>query len=338
MSGGTNSSSCPPYDSKEYANVAIASAVSAGVSLAAGCFVILVMALLQKWKYFSQRLILYLAIATILTSISTILHRVDYENQISDFYTRFCAVGGFLEQVTSWIFLNANSAITIYLFMNVVTKIKTEHLELLYVFFIFLFPFTFNWIPFINSAYGRSGAWCWIRSDDTATCESFVFGQYLIFILWYIPLYAILLVLIGLYLVILQRLHRASREWTRSPTIEAKELQKRSQQDVLPLMAYPLIFFLLSIPPLINRIQALASPGKPELALWYIAAMSFPLTGGLIATVYVLQPDTRNRLRWKYLRAGLVGCIGKKGQDESVTEYPIEYVRSESVVYMADTG
>lgn len=126
MSGGTNSSSCPPFDRKEYANVAIASAVSAVISLVAGCFVISVMVLLQKWKFFSQRLILYLAIATIFTSIATILHRVDFENQTSDFYTRFCILGGFLEQVTSWIFLNANSAITIYLFMNVVVKIKTD--------------------------------------------------------------------------------------------------------------------------------------------------------------------------------------------------------------------
>lgn len=96
-------------------------------------------------------------------------------------------------------------------------------------------------------------------------------------------------------------------------------------------MAYPVIFFLLSIPPLINRIQSLANPRNPELALWYIAAMSFPLSGGLIAVVYVLQPDTRKRLRWKYLRAGLMECIGKKGQEESAKEYPIEYVLCESI-------
>lgn len=335
MPAGSNTSSCPPYDSNDYANVAAASAVSALVSLVAGTFVISVIMLLEKWRYFSQRLILYLAIAAILTSVSTILHRVDYDNQTSSFYRRFCAMGGFLEQITSWIFLNANSAITVYLFANVVAKVNTERLEPLYLAFIFFFPFTFNWIPFIKSSYGRSGAWCWIRSDDTDTCESYAFGQYLIFVLWYVPLYITLFILISLYLVILVRLHRASKEWTRNPTKEARKLQKKSQHDVLPLMAYPLIYFGLSVPPLVNRIYTLVNPGSPELILWYISALSFPLEGGLIAVAYTLDPGTRKRLTWKHIRAALGRCVSRRGRKDGIMEYPIEHVPDESIALPA---
>jgi hypothetical protein len=291
------------------------------------------MMLFRKWRYFSQRLILYLAIAALLASISTILHRVDYDNNTSDFYTRFCAMGGFLEQVTSWIFLNANSTITVHLFLKVTTKLRTKRFELLYVFFIFVFPLTFNWIPFIHSAYGRSGAWCWIRSDDPATCEKFALGQYMIFFLWYIPLYTTLLTLIGLYIVILFRLHRASKEWSGNQSEEAEEIWRRSKRDILPLMAYPAIFFTLSFPPLINRIHGWANPGSPELVLWYISSVSFPLQGGLIAVAYGLDPGTRKRLRWNHVKAALLEYIGKKERTVSAMEYPAEHVTGGSLEY-----
>lgn len=330
MPGGTNTSSCPPYDSEDYADVAIASAVSALVSLLASCFVIAVMVLLKKWRYFSQRLILYLAVAALFTSISTILHRVDYRNQTSDLYTQFCIFGGFLEQVTSWIFLNANSTITFYLFANVVAKKNTEKFETAYFIFIFLFPFTFNWIPFVQSSYGRSGAWCWIRTDDTATCDNHVFGQYLVFLLWYIPLYVTLAILISLYVAILFRLHRASKEWTANPTAEARELRKKAHHDVLPLMAYPAIYFVLSFPPLLNRIQGLANPDNPSLALWYVSAISFPLQGGLIAVAYSLDPGTRKRLRWSKLKPTLRGFIRRERLVEP-KEYAVEHMEDENM-------
>lgn len=329
MSGGTNSSSCPPYDSKDYTKVAIAGAVSGFVSLLASCFVISVMILLKKWRYFSQRLILYLAIAALLFAMSTILHRVDYRNQTSEFHTRFCVFGGFLEQVTSWIFLNANSSITFYLFANVVAKKNTEHFETAYFIFIFLTPFTFNWIPFIQTSYGRSGAWCWIRTDDIATCDPYPFGQYLVFLLWYVPLYITLIVLICLYVVILFRLHRASKEWMVNQTPESTELWNRTHRDVLPLMAYPAIYFALSFPPLVNRTQGWADPGNPSLALWYVSAVSFPLQGGLIAVAYCLDPGTRKRLRWNNLKAMLREFI--RGESTSPKEYAVEYVEDEGM-------
>ena len=315
-----------PYDSVDYAYVAVASAVSAFITVVASCFVIFILVLYKRWKYFAQRLVLYLSIAALLTGISTVLHRVDYSNEMSDFYLRFCTFGGFLEQITSWMILNAIVAITMYLFMSVIMKRNTEKLEVLYVSFIFLFPFLFNWIPFIHSSYGRSGAWCWIRSSDRLTCEDHVFGKVLIFVLWFVPLYVILISVVILYLIILVKLHRDNKKWSDKQTNEQTNFNK-TQRQLIPLMAYPFIYIILSIPPLINRIQGLVNPDNPNLVLWYFSAISFPLQGGLIAIAYSLDPATRKKLTRQKFKDAFKSYTRKK---TVIREYPAESTMDKS--------
>ena len=319
----TEDINCTIYDSRAYVYVAIASVASAFVSLLAGCFVIVILILFKKHHFFSQRLILYLAITTLLASISTIVHRVDYNNQESEFYVNFCRFGGFLEQNTSWMQLNAISSITIYLFVNAIFKKGTEKLEPLYVFLIFFFPLLFNWIPFIQGSYGRAGAWCWIRSKERGTCNDFILGRWLQFILWFIPLYIILVILIGLYVTILISLNRANRQWANEPSsMKSKTFRKLAKNNLIPLIAYPLIYFLLNIPAFMNRVQNYVHPNDPELALWYLSALISPLQGGVIAIAYTLDPGTRKRLNWIEIKAAMKRWV----QKERYEEYPLEYL------------
>ena len=102
--------------------------------------------------------------------------------------------------------LNAVASITVYIFVGAVFSKQTDRFEVLYLFFIFVFPLLINWIPFIDAAYGKAGVWCWIRSEDNS-CATFLFGQILEFILWYIPLYLILTILLLLYVIILVKIH-----------------------------------------------------------------------------------------------------------------------------------
>ena len=174
-----------PYTGHEYVIVAALSAASAFISLLASYFIVSIIVLFKKWKFFAQRLFLYLAIAAILTSLSTIIHRVDYENQTTDFYVGFCRFAGFMEQITAWMQLMAVVSITVYVFAYAMFRKRTESLvyELVYVFFIFAFPLLFNWIPFTVNGYGRAGAWCWIPSEDIFTCKKLLSGRILQFVL-----------------------------------------------------------------------------------------------------------------------------------------------------------
>ena len=321
------STSCSPYDHPDYARVALTSSVSAILSLAASFFVIFIIILFKKWNFVSQRLILYLAIASLMTSFSTVLHRIDYDNQTSSIYVRFCTFGGFFEQVTSWMLLNSIVVITVYLFALAVFAKDTKKLEPLYGLMIFLFPILLGLFPFIKSSYGLSGAWCWIRIEDRRTCEHFLLGEYFIFALWFVPLYITLGVLVVMYVIILVKLiwkNYSMKKWHREVTAETQHLLGVNRRTSMSLIAYPLLYFFLGIFPLMNRIQNGIDPEHPVLALWYMAALAFPLTGGLIGIAYALDVETRQRLTWVQIRAAF-----RQWKEKDSVEYPVTYVNED---------
>ena len=276
-------------------------------------------------------MILYLTIASLLTSFSTILHRVDYNNETTEFYRHFCIFGGFFEQMTSWMLLNSVSCITIYLFAMAVLNKDTEKLEVAYVLAIFLFPFLINWIPFIHSSYGRAGAWCWIRIEEMDdNCTRFTLGKYFIFILWFVPLYVILTVLVVMYVFIIISLKwgvcSKHKYWGQGKaTTKGKDLLETNKHNTYSLLTYPLIFLVLEIFPLMNRIQNAAHHNQPSLVFWYMSALAFPLTGGLIGIAYALDARTRRRLTWPHVRLAFTDWTKK----DKCSEYPIEYVEGD---------
>ena len=316
-----------PYTRHEYAIVAGLSAASAFVSLLASCFIVSLIVLFKKWRFFTQRLVLYLALSVIFESLATIIHRVDYENERSEFYVRFCQFSAFVEQNTSWIELMAVVSITLYVFVAAVFSKRTDRFEWLYVFFIFFFPLTFNWIPFTVDAYGRAGAWCWIHSEDIYACNSTnVPGQILQFVLWYVPLYVILIILIALYVTILVKIHWYDpRKYKMSNDNHAsKQDHQEMSKEIQSLLWYPFIYFMINLIPLINRIHGLARPNNPSLALWILTALLFPIQGGFIALAFTLDPDTRKRLTIVQIRAATKELCQRSGK--IVKEYPAEHM------------
>lgn len=316
----TTSAPCPrPYDTSQYAAVAIVAAVSAFFSLLACCFVLFIIILFKKWKFFEQRLILYLNITAMLESIAVIIHRVDYNNETSAFYKGWCVFAGFFENNTSWMLLLAVVIITVHLFVLVVFDKRTNKLEPLHIFIIFIFPILFNWIGFIELAYGKAGAWCWIRSEND-DCTPFKYGEVLRFVDWYVPLYVILIILIVLYIIIIVKVQCTGRKWRGQYDPNKEPMIKQMRKEVRPLIWYPLIYFILNIIPFINRIHNLVRPNNPELVLWVLTALTYPLTGGLIAIAFTLDPETLRRLKWANIKAAFHELCHNK----PIEEYPIE--------------
>ena len=311
---------CPqPYSTSQYAVVAVLSAASSFISFLACCFVFCIIVLFKKWKFFEQRLILYLNIAAILESTAVIIHRVDYKNQTSAFYTGWCVFAGFFENNSSWMLLLAVVVITVHLFALAVFNKPSNKFEPLYVFIIFVLPLLFNWIGFIGHAYGKAGAWCWIRSENP-DCSTFKYGEVLRFVDWYIPLYVTLIILIVLYIIIIVKVECTGGKWRGQYDPNRQLMEKQMKKEVRPLIWYPFIYFLLNIIPLINRIHNLVHPDNPELALWILTALTYPLTGGLIAVVFTLDPGTLKRLKWAEIKA----AIRVFHHNKSVEEYPMQ--------------
>ena len=313
-----------PYTGHEYVIVAALSAVSAFISLLASCFIISIIVLFKKWKFFAQRLFLYLAMSVILTSLATIIHRVDYENQTTEFYVGFCKFAGFMEQITSWMQFTAVVSITVYVFVYAIFRKRTDNLvnELAYVFFIFVFPLLFNWIPFTVNGYGRAGAWCWIRSEDIFTCEMLLSGRILQFVLWYTPLYVIIIILICLYMAILVKIRwYDKRKWRGSYVDEDRLFQSQSSKEIRSLLWYPIIYFVFSLIPFVNRIYGLIEQKEPSLVLWISSGILFPLQGGIIALVYVLDSGTRKHLKPVFIKSAAKELCQKSSQ-KIIEDYP----------------
>ena len=302
--------SCSPYDSSSYVVVAAVSAGIAAISLVLLIAVVLILVLFKKHKFFSQRLILYLALSSILVNISIILHRIDYDNQTSEFDLHFCEFSGYLDEVAIWMLLMSVCSIVVYVLLRILLKKDTQKYEPVYLLFIFAFPLTFTWIPFLFDAYGRSGAWCWIISEDRETCEPNYTGQVLQFVLWFGPLCFILLVLLLVYAVLF--LHQCQkRRRRRSHKNVQGGLVRDSfiligEEDFKTLTVYPVLYFFLNIFPLINRAYNMTSSAGPSLVLWYLAALATPLMGSLVTLAYFLDPETRKRLTVKHIHAATV--------------------------------
>ena len=310
------------FDKEIYAIVATVSAVSGFISLLASSFIIFIICLFKKWRFFSQRLVLYLAITAAIFSLTAMLLRLDYYDKSGTNYTHYCILIGCLNQIASWMVLDAIICITMSLLLKSFSDIQLEKYEALIVLFIFVFPLTFNWIPFIKKSYGIAGAWCWIRSVDNDTGKKFVFGQILQLVLWYLPLYACLVVLIVLYVIIIIKLHHIRKRWTGKYDPQTEKVRQQIMKETVSLLAYPLIYFFINIPPLINRIHGAVEPENPQPVLWFLSAIFFPLQGTIIALAFSLDPETRRRLTVANFRAAFRECCEK----ERIEEYSIKDV------------
>ena len=315
--------SCSPYDSRSYAVVAAVSAGLAFLSIVLILGVIGIIILFKKWRYFIQRLILYTSITALFVNVAIVLHRVDYENQVSEFYENFCEFGGYLDLTSNWMLLVAVSAIIAHCFSIIFFDKNTEKYEPVYIFAIFGFPLLITWIPFIKNSYGRAGAWCWIRSKDRQTCEPFTLGSWLQFLLWFAPLYFIMFALIVLYVLILIKIYQTGKKKGNQPQ------ESTQKKDILSLIAYPLIYFLLNVFPFVNRTYNSVHE-EPNLVLWYFAALANPSVGAWIALAFTLDPGTRKRLTYANIQAAVRDLLGR---EEPVKEYNIDTetsIRSES--------
>ncbi len=298
-------------DKQEFTNVSILSLAISIVSFIAGILVIAFILLTKKWKFFGERLILYLTITALLFSAANTINRVDLYGE-SSFLTGFCAFTGALTQVSSWMTFFAISSITFYLFFRTALNRNTERYEWVYILLTFFSPLLFNWIPFIHMLYGKSGLWCWIRSFDFANCEVILLGRWFQFSLLYIPAYLLLVVLLILYVIIIVKIVRMRRLEARKNDPNANKLTRKILSEVVSLLVYPFIYFLLSIPPLLNRIYS-SVESNPNLFLWYISGIAFPMHGLFAAITFTVINTRRQNLTWANIRARVMR--GKKAVD-----------------------
>ena len=279
--------------------------------------------LFRKYLFFTQRLIMYIAIAQMSFSL---VNTVDlaalmaYENQSA---LHYCQAIGFITQMTNWWGVLSILIISVDIFLKVaLPRLKTEKYEIPYLLIIFALPLLFNWIPFIKSSYGPSVYFCWIRASDLTDCTLFAFGLWLRVVLYYVPLFTIMIVI---FLLLLAARIIIARRRTGNYDPGTRE---KIVKEMKPLVAYPIIFLVANITSLVTTTYiSLAPRSAGTYVISLITTAVFRLQGILIALVFILDPETRKKLRWKYIRAAARSFYAKS----EGTVYEVKAVHSDSV-------
>ena len=307
------------YDSADFKAVAAIRASVGCVSFLACLAVVGLFVLFKKYRFFSQRLILYLTVAALFHSLSYTLARVNYytSRPISEPY---CYFGGWFNHYTSVVELLAIWSISFNVFVNAIFKKRTDRLEIVYIVLPWVLPLTYTWILVWQQAYSAGGPVCGVRfiNDD---CSEYAPGYWLIFGTWYIPLYTSLGLILIMYIAVGLRVWHEAHKWhgKYDPiTVQRKALLK---DEVRPLIWYPIIYMALNTFSLISRIYDSVHPGNPQLSLWYLRAVISPIRGAFIALVYALDKETRKHLRWITIKAAFLEYFQSSPVRELDTTY-----------------
>ena len=178
-------------------------------------------------QVFSQRLVLYLLSSTLVfAGIRVVQAAVIYQN-----VQELCKKLGFLLQYAVW------------LKTSFIRNLNKRKHEALYVVSSVLIPLPTAIVPLFTNTYGPAGAWCWINGTDS-NCERLLTGMIEQFALWYGPL--IILTVLNVLAIIRIAYLLCTRAWKYNRVLRDPSLPNQNHRaalkEVLPLMAYPIIF------------------------------------------------------------------------------------------------
>jgi len=144
-------------------------------------------------------------------------------------------------------------------------------------------------LPWINSAYGIAGIWCWIIWE----------WQVYRWTLYYLPLFIVILCVLILYSLMYASVIERLKAQHKQPNKEAESLLAK-------LKAYPIIFTIVYLFSIINRIYDWARPDD-SFPLYILESFATPLIGFINAVFYLTAPDMRSLWKKLLFKAGC--CI-----------------------------
>ena len=273
--------------------------------------VVFIIVLFKKYKFYTQRLILYLSIAAMIHAFSYTLTRINYSTPrpIED---RYCYFGGLINHYTAANEVLSVCCVTLSLVVRALCNRNTAKAEPVFVVVIFLLPASWFWVPIWLKGYGTIGGWCSIRILNT-NCSPYRYEPWLQLGLRYIPLYTLMFVILVSIILVATRTAmehmRRSSKWDPAAGVSMKENLKK---EIQPLIWYPIIFLLLNIFLLINQIHEAIHSEVPPSVLIYLRILTSPLRGAFIAIAFALDSETRSRLRPAQCKAACLDWVGRE--------------------------
>ena len=334
-SGAQNSSTdiCNVSFTKDQKNELLLAMASSGAVSTVMCMIAVILVIYWRmYKYFVYRLALYQVLACLLFSVSEVLEMMNYNyNETKQFHISACLATGFLTQYTMWVKLLFTLCLVFHLFCLAVCLKNFTKLEIAYVLLSALSPLLNAWIPFVNNFYNLAGGWCWIHAwKDNCPTQKYKNGIIEQFTLWYGPLFiALTLCLIAVIVIILVLVRRAylSHKKEAEPLI-SKNRNKTALKELLPLLVYPIIFFVLAVFPLVDRIYGAASKSKHgsyyTLLMGHsISQASWGFFSALSLTIHVLYVRFRRKVHLHRGQRNVTTNRNIQGDTAAYTRYTV---------------
>ena len=246
---------------------------------------LLSVAIPRLYRHFIYRLAMYQVVVSLLQAcvLTLCLLLVNY-NEKKLYYRISCHTTAFLDLFTELMKLSFTVWLTVHLFAYVVFYKNLKKLEWLYISSSVVIPLLLAIIPFTTKSYGVSGAWCYIRSwkDDCAT-EKDTAGIAEQFSLYYGPAtFLLTLCIVAVFVMVAVLAYRAHKsildfgqENVNKPLIGSNQTVEVLKQ-LLPLLVYPIIYFILFFFTLSNRLYV-ANQTKINYSLFVVHATASPL-------------------------------------------------------------
>lgn len=303
-------------------------------------FMIGVIIILRKYKFFMQRLILYLALAALSIVLAACFDFTaadsSYNSTAGNIY---CTINGFAQQMALWWFTMSALVISIVVFIQVVLKRDVARFEVLFVLLIFLLPLLINWIPFVSKGYGPFQYYCWIKTrsyfqDSSQKKETR--GDVYVLVFYYVPNFVLTAVMFALIMATAAVVRKRKKMWYIREQSSIKRIQEQLQTEVRKLLYFPLVISMAKLVNCVTIIISLKYPGYSDVTIAFeiLSIVTFALQGVLIMLIFVLDPDTRNELKWHRLKGWLRQYANGRRGGYDVLSYSGHEVMSDSLSQM----
>jgi hypothetical protein len=301
------------------------------VSVLCCVFIISVIILFKKYRFFTQRLILYLSASALFQAIGYIMgdyHIAKAGGRISE---GVCIFQGYWDLFFDWVSLLWVCCITFNIFLIAVFSRRGEKFEKLYFIVVIVVSLLISAHPFIMQTYGPAGLWCWIKSSENG--RPYTPGIAMQFSLFYVPFWVTCLVLLAMlavaYTFVRKNRHRYEGQYVRSNEIQ----MKLWQEEIRPLMLFPLIYIAILIFPSMNRLRYAfgyeAQDSPANFFFWFMHSVTLTLRGTIYALVFGCDRQTLSRLKWIEIK----GAVMHWRANSRVQEYPAEKVAGEDTTH-----
>lgn len=270
-----------------------------GASVALSLVAVILVVGLKLYKIFVYRLALYQVLTAMVFGVvcSIEVAFINFDRDVA-FYSRLCEVVASVFFCLEWVKLMFTSCVTVHLFCFAVCYKNLKKLEGAYIACSLILPLVIAAVPYATRSYGRAGAWCWIQDwNNNCPTDISIPGNIETFALWYGPAFVLLLVdsiamtLMGVVLACRGRGRKRNPLLDLSYKAIIRERHWGALRQMLPLLAYPIIFFTFILAMLAYRVYNAVPHSAAGYELLEATAMLSPgvgLTASMVLILHIL--------------------------------------------------